>query len=106
MGTRYKNRVCGECEHFAYLDDGKGGIEAVCLIRKGKGPHGRMVVECECQQPACSRFLLCDESREVEGLPSIAQVRAKREAARQRKIAELAKLPPMFPQFATEGAMQ
>lgn len=107
MSTRYKNRDCGECEHFTYLDDGKGGIEAVCLIRKGKGPQGRMVVECECQQPACSRFLLCNESREAEGLPSIAQARAKRkaelEAAKRRKQDELAKLPPIFPQFDTKG---
>lgn len=101
--SRYENRDCGECEHFAYLDDGKGGIEAVCLIRKGKGPQGKMIVECECQQPACSRFLLCDFARESEGLPSIAAMRAKREAAKKRKQEELAKLPPMFPQFDTKG---
>lgn len=107
MSTRYKDRDCGECAHFTYMHNGKDDIEAVCLIRKGKGPNGRMILECECQQPACSRFLLCNESREAEGLPSIAQARAKRkadlEAAKQRKQEELAKLPPMFPQFDTKG---
>lgn len=103
MSTRYKNRDCGECAHFTYMHNGKDDIEAVCLIRKGKGPKSRMILECECQQPACSRFLLCNECREAEGLPSIAQVRAKREAAKQRKQEEMAKLPPIFPQFDTKG---
>lgn len=63
MNTIYKNRDCGECAHFTYMHNGKDDIEAVCLIRKGKGPKGRMILECECRQPACSRFLLRNERK-------------------------------------------